>query len=236
MSRLPLRSQTGIVIGEAVLEPAIFEAQVNVPVMHQVVVAQMAARRAGTRDTKTRGEVRGGGKKPYRQKGTGRARQGSIRAPHYAGGGVVWGPHPRDFAVKVPKKMRAAALRSALTDRAKENRIAVIDEVTFEAPKTKEALELLRAADIAGSVLLVLDGRDDNVERSFRNLPRVHLITVEQLNTYDVLARDWLVITRSALEKLNARAQDVAGKASADGVSSEEATEEAAAAQGGESS
>jgi len=236
MSRLPLRSQTGIVIGEATLEPAIFEAQINVPVMHQVVVAQMAARRAGTRDTKTRGEVRGGGKKPYRQKGTGRARQGSIRAPHYVGGGVVWGPHPRDFAVKVPKKMRAAALRSALSDRAKENRIAVIDEVTFEVPKTKEALELLRAADIAGSVLLVLDGRDDKVERSFRNLPRVHLISVDQLNTYDVLARDWLVITRSALEKLNARAQDGDAKESAAGVSSNEAVpEEAAPAQGGES-
>lgn len=235
MSRVPLRSQTGIVIGEATLEPALFEAQVNVPVMHQVVVAQMAARRSGTRDTKTRGEVRGGGKKPYRQKGTGRARQGSIRAPHYVGGGVVWGPHPRDFAVKVPKKMRAAALRSALSDRAKENRIAVIDEVTFEVPKTKEALELLRAADIAGSVLLVLDGRDDKVERSFRNLPRVHLISVDQLNTYDVLARDWLVITRSALEKLNARAQDGDEKASSDGVSSEEAVPEEAAAQGGES-
>jgi large subunit ribosomal protein L4 len=230
VSRLPLRSQTGIVVGEATLEPAIFEAQVNVPVMHQVVVAQMAARRAGTRDTKTRGEVRGGGKKPYRQKGTGRARQGSIRAPHYAGGGVVWGPHPRDFAVKVPKKMRAAALRSALTDRAKEDRIAVIDEVTFEAPKTKEALELLRAADIAGSVLLVLDGRDENVERSFRNLPRVHLISVEQLNTYDVLARDWLVITRSALEKLNARAQDVTTKGAG-----EDAVEDGVASQGGES-
>jgi large subunit ribosomal protein L4 len=234
MSRLPLRSQTGIVIGEATLEPAIFEAQVNVPVMHQVVVAQMAARRAGTRDTKTRGEVRGGGKKPYRQKGTGRARQGSIRAPHYVGGGVVWGPHPRDFAVKVPKKMRAAALRSALSDRAKEDRIAVIDEVTFEVPKTKEALELLRAADIAGSVLLVLDGRDDKVERSFRNLPRVHLISVDQLNTYDVLARDWLVITRSALEKLNARAQDLTTKGSADGAQ-EAVPEEAASAQGGES-
>jgi large subunit ribosomal protein L4 len=236
MSRLPLRSQTGIVVGEATLEPAIFEAQVNVPVMHQVVVAQMAARRAGTRDTKTRGEVRGGGKKPYRQKGTGRARQGSIRAPHYVGGGVVWGPHPRDFTVKVPKKMRAAALRSALSDRAKENRIAVIDEVTFEVPKTKEALELLRAADIAGSVLLVLDGRDEKVERSFRNLPRVHLISVDQLNTYDVLARDWLVITRSALEKLNARAQDGATKGSTGGVASEEAApEEAVPAQGGES-
>jgi large subunit ribosomal protein L4 len=232
--RIPLRSQTGIVIGEATLEPALFEAQVNVPVMHQVVVAQMAARRAGTRDTKTRGEVRGGGKKPYRQKGTGRARQGSIRAPHYAGGGVVWGPHPRDFAVKVPKKMRAAALRSALSDRATENRIAVIDEVTFDVPKTKEALELLRAADIAGSVLLVLDGRDDKVERSFRNLPRVHLISVDQLNTYDVLARDWLVITRSALEKLNARAQDIETKTES-AVETKSETEEPVPAQGGES-
>ncbi|MGZ4127419.1 MAG: 50S ribosomal protein L4 [Actinomycetota bacterium] len=207
MSRVPLRSQTGIVVGEVTLEPSMFEAQINVPVMHQVVVAQMAARRAGTRDTKTRGEVRGGGKKPYRQKGTGRARQGSIRAPHYAGGGIVWGPHPRDFAVKVPRKMRAAALRAALSDRAKENRIAVLDELTFDVPKTKDAVELLRAADINGSVLLVLDGRDDNVERSFRNLPRVHMLSVDQLNTYDVLARDWLLLTRAALDKLNARVE-----------------------------
>lgn len=207
MSRVPLRSQTGIVVGEVSLAPSIFEAQVNVPVMHQVVVAQMASRRSGTRDTKTRGEVRGGGKKPYRQKGTGRARQGSIRAPHYNGGGIVWGPHPRDFAVKVPRKMRAAALRSALSDRAKDNKIAVLDELTFDAPKTKDAVELLRGADITGSVLLVLDGRDDNVERSFRNIPRVHMLTVDQLNTYDVLARDWLVLTRAALDKLNTRAE-----------------------------
>ena len=208
MTRIPVRTQAGIALGDVKLEPSIFEVQVNVPVMHQVVVAQMAARRAGTRDTKTRGEVRGGGRKPYRQKGTGRARQGSIRAPHYSGGGVVWGPHPRDFAVKVPKKMRAAALRSALSDRAKEDRIAVIDEVSFEVPKTKEALELMRAIDIQGSVLLVLDGRDDNVERSFRNIPRIHLISLDQLNTYDVLARDWILFTRSALDKLNARAQE----------------------------
>jgi len=208
VTRIPVRTQAGIALGDVKLEPSIFEVQVNVPVMHQVVVAQMAARRAGTRDTKTRGEVRGGGRKPYRQKGTGRARQGSIRAPHYSGGGVVWGPHPRDFAVKVPKKMRAAALRSALSDRAKEDRIAVIDEVSFEVPKTKEALELMRAIDIHGSVLLVLDGRDDNVERSFRNIPRIHLISLDQLNTYDVLARDWILFTRSALDKLNARAQE----------------------------
>jgi large subunit ribosomal protein L4 len=130
--------------------------------------------------------------------------------------------------------MRAAALRSALSDRAKENRIAVIDEVTFDVPKTKEALELLRAADIAGSVLLVLDGRDDNVERSFRNLPRVHLISVDQLNTYDVLARDWLVITRSALEKLNSRAEEVATTSEQDADAKSD-TEEPAPAQDGES-
>ncbi|HEV2685663.1 MAG TPA: 50S ribosomal protein L4 [Actinomycetota bacterium] len=219
MRRIPVRTQAGIVLGDVELESSVFEAQVNVPVMHQVVVAQMAARRAGTRDTKTRGEVRGGGKKPYRQKGTGRARQGSIRAPHYAGGGIVWGPHPRDFAVKVPKKMRAAALRSALSDRAKEDRIAVIDELSFESPKTKDAIELMRAVDIEGSVLLVVDGRDQNVERSFRNIPRIHLISVDQLNTYDVLARDWVVFTRAALDKVNTRVQQ---KRSSEGSSSGE--------------
>ena len=207
MKRIPVRAQTGIVLDDVELESSVFEAQVNVPVMHQVVVAQMAARRAGTRDTKRRGDVRGGGKKPYRQKGTGRARQGSIRAPHYAGGGIVWGPHPRDFAVKVPKKMRAAALRSALSDRAKEDRIAVIDELSFDAPKTKDAIELMRAVEIAGSVLLVVDGHDQNIERSFRNIPRIHLILVDQLNTYDVLARDWVVFTRAALDKVNVPAQ-----------------------------
>jgi len=207
MKRIPVRTQAGIVLGDIELESSVFEAQVNVPVMHQVVVAQMAARRAGTRDTKTRGEVRGGGKKPYRQKGTGRARQGSIRAPHYSGGGIVWGPHPRDFAVKVPKKMRAAALRSALSDRASEDRVAVIDELSFEAPKTKDAIELLRAIEVQGSVLLVVDGHDQNVERSFRNIPRIHLISVDQLNTYDVLARDWVLFTRAALDRVNARAQ-----------------------------
>ena len=233
MSRIPVRTQAGIALGDVELAPAIFEAQINVPVMHQVVVAQMAARRAGTRDTKTRGDVRGGGKKPYRQKGTGRARQGSIRAPHYAGGGVVWGPHPRDFAVKVPKKMRAAALRSALSDRAKEDRIAVIDELSFEVPKTKDAIELLRAIDVKGSVLLVLDARDEKVERSFRNIPRIHMIGVDQLNTYDVLARDWVLFTRSALEKVNARAQGGDSAEDAAAAISEAAEELVAAAEGG---
>src|SRR5919109_2824413 len=125
MASVQVRSNSGDIVGEATLSPALFEAQINVPVMHQVVVAQMAARRAGTHDTKTRGEVSGGGKKPYRQKGTGNARQGSIRAPHYEGGGIVWGPHPRDHSVKVPRKMRAAALRSALSDRAREGKVVV---------------------------------------------------------------------------------------------------------------
>jgi large subunit ribosomal protein L4 len=207
VSTVQIRSRSGDVVGEATLAPELFEQQINVPVMHQVVVAQLAARRSGTHDTKTRGEVRGGGRKPYRQKGTGRARQGSIRAPHYLGGGVVWGPHPRDHSVKVPKKMRAAALRSALSDRAREGKVAVIDAFGFEAPKTKDALATLGALGAEkGKVLIVTSERDEATERSFRNLQRVHMIGVDQLNVYDIIARDWLVFTRDALDKLNARA------------------------------
>lgn len=196
---------SGDASGETELDQQWFGAQVNVPVMHQVVVAQMAARRAGTHDTKTRGEVRGGGRKPYKQKGTGRARQGSIRAPHYLGGGVAWGPHPRSHAVKVPRKMRVLALRSALSDRAREGKVAVIESFAFDVPKTKDAVALLQRAGVEGKVLIVLEALDENVGKSFRNLPRVHMITVDQLNTYDVLARDWLVITQAALDKLSAR-------------------------------
>jgi large subunit ribosomal protein L4 len=206
MASVDVRSKAGDVVGQATLAPELFEAQVNVPVMHQVVVAQMNARRAGTRDTKTRGEVRGGGRKPYRQKGTGRARQGSIRAPHYAGGGVVWGPHPRSYEVKVNRKVRAAALRSALSDRAGEGKVVVFDELVFEAPKTKDAVAALNAAGIVGKVLVVAESFDENTWRSFRNLPEVHTLTVDQLNVYDIIARDWLVFTKGALEQLNARA------------------------------
>jgi large subunit ribosomal protein L4 len=200
-----VRSQAGVTTGEVELDAAVFEAQVNVPVMHQVVVAQLNARRAGTRNTKTRGQVRGGGAKPYRQKGTGRARQGSIRAPHYEGGGIVWGPHPRDYTQKVPRKMRALALRSALSDRARDGRIAVFESLGFETPKTKEAAALLREAGINGKVLLVVAEHDENVWRSFRNLPEVHILRADQLNTYDVLARDWLVMTGDAVAQVNAR-------------------------------
>ncbi|HVL33587.1 MAG TPA: 50S ribosomal protein L4 [Actinomycetota bacterium] len=205
MATVPVRGADGSQAGEATLAPEIFEAQVNVPVMHQVVVAQMAARRSGTHDTKTRGEVRGGGRKPYRQKGTGRARQGSIRAPHYVGGGTVFGPHPRDYSVKVPKKMRAAALRSALSDRAKDGKVVVIDQFAFDKPSTKGAVSALESAGASGKVLVVLDRLDETIGLSFRNLQRAHVITIDQLNTYDVLARDYVVFTKVALEKLNAR-------------------------------
>ena len=216
---VPLRSQAGMVIGEVPLDPVLFDAQVNVPVMHQVVVAQMAARRRGTHKTKTRGEVRGGGRKPYRQKGTGRARQGSIRAPHYTGGGIVFGPIPRSHDKKVNRKVRALALRSALTDRARDDKVAVIDSISFETPKTKEAVALLNEIGLGeGKVLLVVEQLDQSVDRSFRNLPRVHLLTVDQINVYDILARDWILFTKAAIEKLQERASAMPGvKASAKG-------------------
>jgi large subunit ribosomal protein L4 len=232
MTTVAVRSamgETSAAIGEVVLAPELFEAQVNVPVMHQVVVAQMNARRAGTRNTKTRGEVSGGGRKPYRQKGTGRARQGSIRAPHYVGGGTVFGPHPRDYTQKVPRKMRALALRSALSDRAREERIIVVDTLSFDRPRTKDALALLESAGIVGKVLVVLDEPNENAWRSFRNLPQAHMITVDQLNTYDIIAREWLMFSRAALEKLNARAEPIAKGAGA-------GSKAAKAADGGEGS
>ncbi|MEJ3653904.1 50S ribosomal protein L4 [Actinomycetes bacterium KLBMP 9759] len=181
----------------------VFDVTANVPLMHQVVVAQLAAARQGTHDTKTRGEVRGGGKKPYRQKGTGRARQGSTRAPQFAGGGVVHGPTPRDYTQKTPKKMKAAALRGALSDRARAGLVHVVDSlVTGETPSTKSArvaLEgLLGGNDVRALVVL---GRDDEVSwLSLRNLPAAHLITADQLNTYDVLVNDVVVFTREAYD------------------------------------
>lgn len=203
MTTIPIRTQAGAQAGEVELDPRLFEAQVNVPVMHQVVRAQLAAARGGTHKTKTRGEVRGGGKKPWRQKGTGRARQGSIRAPHWTGGGVGFGPQPRDHTMRVPKKMKAAALRSALSDRAREGRIAVLERFELEAPKTKDAVRSLEALGVSGRALVVLEERATAIERSFRNLPEVHLLTVDQLNTYDVLVADWVVFTKAALERLS---------------------------------
>ena len=184
------------------LPAEIFEAKVNIPLIHQVVVAQQAAARQGTHATKTRGEVRGGGKKPYKQKGTGRARQGSTRAPQFAGGGTVHGPQPRDYSQRTPKKMKAAALRGALSDRAQNGRIHVVESlVEGDTPSTKAALANLRSlvADRA-NFLVVLERSDVVTWLSLRNAVEVHLLAVDQVNTYDVLAADDVVFSKGAFE------------------------------------
>jgi large subunit ribosomal protein L4 len=190
----------------------IFAAKVNIPLMHQVVVAQEAAARQGTHATKTRGDVRGGGKKPYRQKGTGRARQGSLRAPQYAGGGTVHGPVPRSYVQRTPKKMKAAALRGALSDRTSHGRLAVVSAfVDGDEPGTREALTVLRTAvgatgaRLARPVLVVVSADDVVTQKSLRNIPRVRVLTSGQLNTYDVLACDHVVFTQAALAEFVAR-------------------------------
>ena len=184
------------------LPDAIFAAKINVPLMHQVVVAQRAAARQGTHATKTRGMVSGGGRKPYRQKGTGRARQGSTRAPQFTGGGVAHGPQPRDYSQRTPKKMKAAALRGALSDRAANDRIFVVTNfVEGDLPRTKDALAVLaQVTDGASRNILVVTQSDDELTwKSLRNVPAVHLLAEDQLNTYDVLASDYVVFTEAAL-------------------------------------
>ncbi|MFI6153391.1 50S ribosomal protein L4 [Kitasatospora sp. NPDC051170] len=202
MSTIDILSPAGDKTGSIELPAEIFDAKVSVPLMHQVVVAQLAAARQGTHKTKTRGEVRGGGKKPYRQKGTGRARQGSTRAPQFAGGGVVHGPVPRDYSQRTPKKMIAAALRGALTDRARHNRIHVVTDVTAtEAPSTKAARSLFGKITERKNVLLVVEREDELGLKSARNLPHVHILDAGQLNTYDVLVSDDVVFTQAAFER-----------------------------------
>ncbi|MPV36510.1 50S ribosomal protein L4 [Georgenia subflava] len=187
--------------GSAELPAEVFDVQTNVPLIHQVVVAQLAAARQGTHATKTRGDVRGGGVKPYKQKGTGRARQGSIRAPQFAGGGVVHGPQPRDYSQRTPKKMKAAALRGALSDRARAGRVHVVSElVSGETPKTAVALAALRNVVAERSALVVVERTDELTVTSLRNVPSVHLLWVDQLNTYDVLVNDDVVFTSGALQ------------------------------------
>jgi large subunit ribosomal protein L4 len=188
--------------GKSLELPAeIFDAKTNIALIHQVVVAQLAAARQGTHKTKTRGEVSGGGKKPYRQKGTGRARQGSLRAPQYAGGGVVHGPQPRSYAQRTPKKMKAAALRGALSDRLSHGRVQVVSSfVDGDVPRTKDALAVLASAVAPGAKILVVLHRDDELTwKSLRNVASVHILTEDQLNTYDVLASDHVVFTEQAL-------------------------------------
>jgi large subunit ribosomal protein L4 len=186
------------------LDPQFFGIEPNVAVMHQVVTAQLAARRAGTQSTKTRAEVAGGGSKPWKQKGTGRARQGSIRAPHWRHGGVALGPKPRSYRQRTPKKMIRLALRSALSDRAAENRVLVVESWGWDTPSTKSALEALGALDVSGRVLVVLQRTDEALWKSFRNLLHVQCIDVAELNAYDVLVNDWVVFTTATLPSADA--------------------------------
>jgi large subunit ribosomal protein L4 len=195
-----VQTPSGESSGSVTLPGDLFDANANVSLMHQVVVAQLAAARQGTHSTKTRAQVSGTGAKPYRQKGTGRARQGSLRAPQFAGGGISHGPQPRNYEQKTPKKMKAAALRGALSDRARENRVHVVTAfVEGDAPSTKAAVKVLDALTAAKRVLIVLDHDDVLNWVSLRNLPRVHLIEAGQLNTYDVLVADEVVFTETAL-------------------------------------
>jgi large subunit ribosomal protein L4 len=193
------RSPDGTELGPVDLEPSIFGIEPNLAVLHQVVTAQLAAARSGTQSTKTRSEVRGGGAKPFRQKGTGRARQGSTRSPQWIGGGVALGPKPRSYAQKTPKKMIQLALRSALSDRAAQGRVALVDAWDFEIPSTKAAIAALGALGVSGRVLVVLGDEDGYADRSFGNLPEVQTIVAGELNAYDILVNDWVLFTDETL-------------------------------------
>ena len=199
MASVTVKSITGAEQGSVELAADVFGVQPNVPLMHQVVTAQLAKRRAGTQSTKTRAEVRGGGRKPYKQKGTGNARQGSIRAPHFSGGGVALGPKPRKYDQKTPKKMIRAALRSALSDRAADGKIVVVDDWGITEPKTRDAVKALAALGLEGKLLVVLKRDEVAAIKSFRNLPGVQLIEIGELNAYDVLCNDWIVFTTGTL-------------------------------------
>jgi large subunit ribosomal protein L4 len=201
VSSVDVLNAEGNKAGSRELPDNVFDVQANIPLMHQVVVAQLAAARQGTHKAKTRGEVAGGGKKPYKQKGTGRARQGSIRAPQFTGGGVVHGPVPRDYSQRTPKKMIAAALRGALSDRARDGRVFVVESfVDGDKPSTKSALKVLGEVTEPGKALVVVDRADELTWLSLRNAQHVHLIAADQLNAYDVLCSDAVVFTKAALD------------------------------------
>jgi large subunit ribosomal protein L4 len=209
MASLDVRSAAGEKVGSRDLPAEIFEASVNVPLMHQVVVAGLAAARAGTHSTKTRGEVAGGGRKPWRQKGTGRSRQGSIRSPQWVGGGVAHGPKPRSHEMRVNKKMKRGALRSALSDALASGKLAAVEGFGFDGPKTKEALKTLSALGLEGRVLVVLPLPDRDVELSFRNLGTVKVTYAGSLSVYDVLYADRIVFTGAALDAIEGRATEL---------------------------
>jgi large subunit ribosomal protein L4 len=202
MPQTTLYDRAGKDLGSIELDETLFAAPVNAAVLHQVVTAQLAGRRTGTHDTKTRGEIRGGGKKPYRQKGTGRARQGTKTAPHYRGGGVVFGPHPRSYEQRLPRKMKRLALRGALTAKLGDEAIKVVDSFGLEAIRTKELVGVLGALSAEGRVLVVAPGRDETLLLSARNLPKVEVILADSLNVVDLLNADVVVIEQPALERM----------------------------------
>jgi large subunit ribosomal protein L4 len=202
MPQTTLYDRTGASIGSVELSDELFDAPVNAAVMHQVVTAQLAGRHLGTHDTKTRGEVRGGGRKPYRQKGTGRARQGHRTAPHFRGGGVVFGPHPRSYAQRLPRKMKQLALRGALTSKYTDDAIKVIDAFGIDAIKTRDLVGVLAAIGATGRVLLIAPGRDEKLHLSSRNLPTVEVILADSLNVVDLLKADYVLIEQPALARM----------------------------------
>jgi large subunit ribosomal protein L4 len=199
MASIALKKSTGASAGNIDVADELFAVQPNVPVMHQVVTAQLAGRRAGTSATKTRAEVAGTGKKPFNQKGTGGARQGSTRAPHYTGGGIAHGPQPRKYTQRTPRKMVRLALASALSDRNLEGRVIVLDSWGFDAPSTKAAIKTLAAVGASGKVLVVVTPAEENAIKSFRNLPEVQILLVGELNAYDILCNDWIVFSKDSL-------------------------------------
>ena len=202
MATIEMKDASGKKVKDAELSAAVFEIEPNVHVMHEVVRSQRAARRQGTHDTLTRGQVRGGGKKPWRQKGTGRARQGTIRAPQWAGGGTVFGPHPRSYAFKVPAKVVKLAMRSALSAKLADGEIVVVDRLSFEKPSTKQAAEVLKNLGLEGRVTIIVPDEDVNTFLSFRNLSKVRAIGVSELNTLDFIDNKALVLTEAALTRI----------------------------------
>lgn len=206
------RTADGTVLGQVDLDPETFGIEPNMAVLHQVVTAQLAAARAGTQSTRTRAEVAGGGAKPFRQKGTGRARQGSTRAPQWSGGGIALGPKPRSYRQRTPKKMIRLALRSALSDRAAEGKVALVDTWAIDEPRTKAAVAALQALELTGRVLVVLGPDDTAADRSFANLPRVQVLAVGELNAYDILRNDWVVFTDATLPGTDASADGGAAR------------------------
>jgi len=204
MTTITVKTPAGADAGSLDLDANTFGIEPNVPVMHQVVTAQLAARRAGTQSTKTRSEVSGGGRKPWKQKGTGRARQGSTRAPNWVGGGIALGPKPRSYAQKTPKKMIKLALRSALSDRASEGHVIVVEDWNFDVPSTKGAIAALKALGVEGRALIVLTRADVEAWKSFRNIPSVHVLEAAELNTYDILVSDFVVFTKNTVPKAEA--------------------------------